>query len=253
MTIESQLDLNEERIDAVMQSLNRRVSSLVSKLETDGDLIISDAVTIQRAENMRSEIVSLFGEYNEEVRRVTEEYDTVAQYVRESLESAGIPVEFTQVDADILQAFSDDAFNELIALGNQTATEIGSMVYTNAISGGKLSDTIEGVEQLLIGKTDKRGRPMANYAKTIANTKYMEIDATLTKKKAEEAGIDEFRYAGSLINDSRDWCVKHKDKVLTSAEIEGWADESWQGKSPGNPFSARGGYNCRHRWIPVVR
>ena len=30
-----------------------------------------------------------------------------------------------------------------------------------------------------------------------------------------------------------------------------WANESWEGKAPGEPFVVRGGYNWRHHFMPV--
>ena len=37
---------------------------------------------------------------------------------------------------------------------------------------------------------------------------------------------------------------------MTEDEIrEEWANNSWAGKSSGDPFIVRGGYNCRHHWV----
>ena len=30
-----------------------------------------------------------------------------------------------------------------------------------------------------------------------------------------------------------------------------WNNQGWQGKSTGDPFIVRGGYRCRHTWIPT--
>jgi hypothetical protein len=89
------------------------------------------------------------------------------------------------------------------------------------------------------------------HASTIAETRYMEIDSTILLRKAEEYGLDSFKYQGSLIKDSRKWCEDHKDKIFTLEEIQTWQDIKWQGKKAGDPFVTRGGWRCRHFWTPV--
>ena len=80
----------------------------------------------------------------------------------------------------------------------------------------------------------------------------LEVDSVILAKKAEEFGITKFKYAGSLIKDSRKWCVDHVGKIYTLEEIENWESQKWQGKKSGDSFVVRGGWNCRHRWLPVV-
>ena len=42
------------------------------------------------------------------------------------------------------------------------------------------------------------------------------------------------------------------NKTLTEEQIRDmWNNRSWQGKSTGDPFIVRGGYRCRHTWIPT--
>ena len=31
-----------------------------------------------------------------------------------------------------------------------------------------------------------------------------------------------------------------------------WNNQSWGGKSIGDPFIVRGGYRCRHTWLPTL-
>lgn len=80
----------------------------------------------------------------------------------------------------------------------------------------------------------------------------MEFDGGWTFHKAKTAGINKFQYEGGLIDSSREWCREHQGKTYTEAQIrEMWANSSWSGKKPGNPFVVRGGYRCRHFWMPV--
>jgi len=81
---------------------------------------------------------------------------------------------------------------------------------------------------------------------------------------ADEYGVNEWRYTGTLINDSRPFCVhcvrdlggKIPDKELDPLLKRYLADPKLrQGMRPGtnrkNFGSKRGGLRCRHRAIPV--
>lgn len=80
----------------------------------------------------------------------------------------------------------------------------------------------------------------------------MDFDGVFTIHRAKQAGLEKFRYEGSVIRDSRDFCAIHTGKTYTEEEIRDiWNSQSWSGKRSGDPFIVRGGYNCRHFWVPV--
>jgi len=101
--------------------------------------------------------------------------------------------------------------------------------------------------------SDRAGNNLRRYAGQIAHDSVMQFHGQFTVAKAKEAGIDKFTYTGTLVRDSRDFCVEMLNKVLTEKQIrEIWNSRAWQGKSTGDPFIVRGGYRCRHTWIPTV-
>ena len=79
----------------------------------------------------------------------------------------------------------------------------------------------------------------------------MEFDGSWTYHKAKQAGVKRFQYEGGLIDASREWCRDHQGKIYTEDEIRDLWQANWAGKKPGNPFTVRGGYKCRHFWMPV--
>jgi len=252
MADETQLDQNAQRLDAALKAVNRRIASLIAGLDVSNGRFVSDSVNLQAALNMRVEIALAFAQYNNEAAAVLDSYKKAARDAAAEFAALGIAAEFTQADADLIDAMIRDVGAELDGLSLQAQSTISQDVYKAVIAGDSLSDLTDTIEQRLLGGTDKRGQPMANHAKTIAETRYMEVDSIITDRLAQEAGIDKFRYAGSLIKDSREWCKEHAGKVFTRSEIEGWRDQQWAGKKAGDPFTVRGGWNCRHYWIPVV-
>ena len=79
------------------------------------------------------------------------------------------------------------------------------------------------------------------------------VDGAYTLLKGLATGQNiKYRYVGGVIAESRPFCVKHNGTVMTEKEIRRiWNTQTWQGKKPGDPFVVRGGYNCRHMFVPV--
>lgn len=85
-----------------------------------------------------------------------------------------------------------------------------------------------------------------------AHDMVMDFDGVFTIHRARQAGLKRFKYSGTLIANSRDFCVRHVGETYTEEEIRRiWSSESWSGKRAGDPFVVRGGEKCRHFFIPV--
>ena len=89
------------------------------------------------------------------------------------------------------------------------------------------------------------------YSSQIVQDALMGFDGQFAKYRADELGLNSFIYYGSVIRDSRDFCVEHVNQVFTEEEARTLWQTDWQGKSGSDPFLDRGGYNCRHHWQPI--
>ena len=99
---------------------------------------------------------------------------------------------------------------------------------------------------------DRAGENLRKYAGQIAHDSVMQFHGQFTVKKAKDSGLEHFSYTGTLVRDSRPFCRDMVNKTLTEKEIRDiWNSRSWAGKSSGDPFIVRGGYRCRHTWIPT--
>ncbi len=89
----------------------------------------------------------------------------------------------------------------------------------------------------------------------LTNTKVqdtvMKFDGAYTAGKAKREGIKRWRYTGGVIAETREWCAEHTGNTYTEDEINDLWTSGWTGKESGDPFVVRGGYNCRHFWVPV--
>jgi len=100
--------------------------------------------------------------------------------------------------------------------------------------------------------SDRAGNNLRRYAGQIAHDSVMQFHGQFTVAKAKASGLEHFTYTGTLVRDSRPFCRNMLNKTLTEKEIRDiWNNQGWQGKSTGDPFIVRGGYRCRHTWIPT--
>lgn len=98
---------------------------------------------------------------------------------------------------------------------------------------------------------DIYGENMRKYSSQIAHDSLMQFDGQFTKYKADEAGITSYKYTGTNITTTRDFCRNNLNQVFTEEEARQlWASSQWRGKSGTDPFINRGGYRCRHSFIP---
>jgi len=64
--------------------------------------------------------------------------------------------------------------------------------------------------------------------------------------------LTKFRYAGNLVEKSRDFCIERAGNIYTIEQGKSWNSLDWAGKMVGVDFFIQiGGYFCRHHleWI----
>lgn len=98
--------------------------------------------------------------------------------------------------------------------------------------------------------SDIRGDNMRKYANQIAHDSIMQFDGQFTKYKGQEAGINTYKYTGTNITTTRQFCRANLNEIKTEEEWREIFTGNWRGKSGSDPFVNRGGYRCRHSLIP---
>ena len=131
--------------------------------------------------------------------------------------------------------------------------ELVDFINENKFDNAKKAEIEEAVRKLHTQyASDRAGNNLRRYAGQIAHDSVMQFHGQFTVAKAKDAGLTHFTYTGTLVRDSRPFCRDMLNKTLTEKEIrDTWNNQGWQGKSTGDPFIVRGGYRCRHTWIPT--
>lgn len=272
---------HQKRLAAALKTLENRIAALmVNAPQRDGELF-----DLEWAVAARDEIRQVLeDEYLAEVDAIIREYPAVARQSVDMLKKFG---SFTYVDREIVQNLQSLAFQGFEAIANRYIDEIATEIYQNTITGRPINDSILNLRQKINGvyiesddeeaqrlvriaqgggaraeeavqklqtiyARDRVGNNLRKYSGQIVHDSLMQFDANIVTAAGREAGLDNWKYYGDTVNDSRDWCRQHSNKIYTTEEIyELWNNNSWQGKAPGDPFIVRGGYNCGHHWRPV--
>jgi hypothetical protein len=139
----------------------------------------------------------------------------------------------------VYQRSNENAINRLVAF----------------IEKNRYSDNKSTLQRVALAKStlaskygsDILGENMRKYASLYAHDSLMKFDGQFVKYKADQAGIKQFKYAGTRIDTTRNFCARTMGRIFTEQQAKNlWQNQRWKGKSGNDPFVDRGGYRCRH-------
>lgn len=231
-------DPHERRLAQAIISLRQRLTDQLAGLPLrDGVLFDLDAALALRAQLdgiVRSEFL-------EEIDAIIREYPDAVELTQQFMAQFA---DF-RVPQSVIGQLQNFSFTGHEQLANEFVEALYQQVYNNTLTGTPFSQSLNELNNLL-------DSTLARHSKTILHDALFEFSASVASASAAEAGIERFIYSGDIIDSTRDFCERHVDKEYTIDEIREIWSESWAGKKPGDPFRVRGGYNCRHYWVPVV-
>ena len=280
---------HQELLFKTIQRLEREVVSIASELPTRTGELYSTRLAIELKPKLQQAIEEL---YLKPVQSFIKDYDKIAGVIVASYGKLPVPVEFksiTEADLVVIQQLKRLAFTNFQNLGNELANTLAGEVYQSTLVGRSFNNMVETIREKIngiyqfsdnkkaqqlveyisnnpdgsqvdtaidelkqtYGRTTE-GDSFVKYASLLVTDSIMGFDGQLAKFRADELGFNSYLYYGSIIKDSRDFCIKHTGKVYTEEEINQiWANDTKQGRDQGSPFIVRGGYNCRHSWQPI--
>jgi len=248
--LERLADQHEAQIRSTLNNLEADIISQIGKV-TDDSGVLTTKISIE----LRNDIRRYMEQYRIQADTLVRDYDQIVNSFMEEFGELNIPDKFkslTEADLITINQLKFQSFSGFEEIANRYLTEINANVYQNAIAGKPFNEMVKDIRGLITGDVDRRGRTMAGYASQIAHDSVMQFDGQFTVYKAKEAGLDKFKYTGTLVRDSRDHCRLHLGKTYTEERIREIWSGNWAGKSEGDPFIVRGGYRCRHTWLPIV-
>lgn len=279
-------DISDEHQRRLIISLNRleqNIARYASQAPTQDGQLFDLAWAINARTQIQQQIQS---ELLSEFQDIVGEYANVSSELTTMLSAYGA---FTNLPSETIAQLQTLSFQGFEEIANTYAQTMSDEIYQYTLTGRspeemtqRLRGTINGVYQQAdkdeidelvevanfgsdkakieainrlhtVYGADKLGNNLRRYANVYMRDSIQQFNAQATMALANELGVDEFQYYGNSIKDTRDFCRKHAGKTYTREEIYNiWESEDWKGKSAGDPFIVRGGYNCRHHFIPIT-
>jgi hypothetical protein len=279
----------QEILIKALQQLENKVVETALTLPNRTGVLFDTRLAIEIRPKLQKAIEEL---YLTRVQTFINDYDKVAANIVATYGKLPIPPEFkqiTEIDLQVIQQLKKISFSQFQSLGNEFVNTLANEVYQSTLTGRPVTEMIQtlkskingiyqqsdnkkaqelvnyiannpnGAEvdtavsqlQTIYGR-DRLGDNLNRYASQIVQDSLMGFDGQFAKYRADQLGLTSYVYYGSLVRDSREFCVENANKIFTEDEIrQKWAEETWQGKAQGDPFVVRGGYNCRHHFQPV--
>lgn len=280
--LERLTDEHQRRLSGVLQTLEGNIAAYVNSAPDTAGQLFDLEWSLQARQEIRRLIEV---DFLQEAQSLIDEYISVANEQFAMLSQYGT---FSRVAPETIQALQQLSFQGFQSIADQQLDTLATGIYQSTLTGRNKADLIaelrgqingvyqqsddEAARQLVeIAQTatgkrqqdaidklhsiyarDRLGNNMRRYATQMANDSLAQYSASITKATANEAGVTKFQYYGDVIRDSREFCRDNVGKTFTENEIESKWQGSWAGKAPGDPFIVRGGYNCRHHWLPIV-
>lgn len=273
---------HEKRIIDALAVLEARIAELIAGAPLkDGQLFDLEWAIAARRDILRAMTEEYLATANANVNEYKKAADSAFKMIGKYTDFVGLPAE--QIAA--LQRLSFQGFEDI---AGTFLNEIANEVYQNTLTGRTIDKSILTVRQKINGvyaqsdqveierlvnianaggaeaeeaikklhsvyAADKLGNNMRRYATQMVHDSLMQFDAAITVQSGKETGAEFWKYYGSVINDTREFCAEHAGKVYTEDEIYKIWEGNWAGKAAGNPFIVRGGFNCRHHWRPYYK
>ena len=273
-------------VDKAIETIKADVFDNVKALENK----VADIIALELPPEMvRPQILAAFAEQSQTVKDAAQPLTTISEdFMTQSKTPAG-PADF-QSQSQLLDLSSEELSNVISSSGEDvvktvvlgTVAGLGTATIVaqarGRISGVQMDSTDPNVkrEQRNLRKLVKTGASAALVTQstnklrrmlpgsvntagsiavkltTTADNVVGSFNGTYAKAQASRNGVENFEYVGGVMATSRPFCVSMVGSIMNAEDIQNlWDGSSWAGKEPGDPFVARGGYNCRHYWVPV--
>lgn len=277
--VEALTNSHEKRLVDILQILEDRVAALAMSAPTKD----SELFDLKWAIDARVDLARIMQDtYLTEIDTQIREYQQIVDSMETMLNSY---TDFTGVDPEVISQLQRVSFQGFEDIAVTFTNDLAEELYQNTLTGRSLEDSVRTMRQKINGvyiasdqaeierlvemanagddeavrqlhqlyAADRTGNNMRRYARQMVFDSAMQFDAAINVAAGKEIGTTQWKYYGSVVTDTREFCARHAGKVLSSEYIrDTWAKENWKGKASGDPFIVRGGYNCRHHFRPAL-
>jgi hypothetical protein len=246
-------------LSEIFKDLSQQVIEISDGISLTGE---SRAKSLIQLINLKSQIASVIvsnKQYQGAVKKVIDSFSDLANLTDKYF---GLVIDSYQPDKKlynaIVKAASQATKDALIggAMKDNFGNAISAVLKANLTGSSDRKQLNKALRTFIAG--DKSQKPfLERYIKQVTNDVVMAFNNQYMQAVSADLDLQHYVYQGTLIVDSRPFCVARAGRYFTKDEVESWASLDWTGKMAGTNsvtiFSYRGGYNCRHNIYPVSK
>ena len=257
LAIESRMD---EALPRIFSKLSDQVIDLASELSLDPK---DRAKTLKELIKLKKDIADTIvtnAPYQIQVAEVIKGFEMLSELSNEYITLAiGDFPEKKALYKAILESNIATTKDALLGAGirENFGTAIQEVLKDNISGIGTRSELNKTLRKFIEG-TPEESAFLNRYIKQTTNDAVMTFNSEYIQTIAEDLGVEYYLYAGTVISDSRAFCVSRSGRYFTTDQVKAWANlKGWDGRMKGTNSSTifiyRGGYNCRHQLWPVSK
>lgn len=188
-----------------------------------GELVKKIAESLTKLEDYFAKV---FDNYSEKGTPITSAYRVALEQVRRSLLGEGLQQSYV---SDIVKTLQYHVYSK-----------------------SQKSVFREALKKVL----GESGQPL-RYVTTYSSDTLYQFSRAYTEEMTKALDTKYYYYMGTKIKPTRSFCNDRVGKAYRKSEVQGWAKLEWSGKIPGTTAQSIvmyvGGYNCRHRLLPISK
>ena len=247
----------ESALPEVFKQLSNEVIDLVSELSLDPEDRAKNLLEIIALKRKIGEALVGNALYQSQVLAITEGFKELANlsddFMSTILDDYGRKQDLYKA---ILKANVELTKDALLGAGVKSNFEnaIRELLKAN-ISGVGNKRQLRSILTQFIEGSETEKPFLQRYITQVTNDSVMTFNREYLNTVSEDLDIQYYVYSGTIIRDSRPFCVARAGRSYTKEEVQSWGKlGDWQGKIPGTNeksiFTYCGGYNCRHTIWP---
>ena len=237
-----------EKLKQVLRNKDKKLTQMIAKFGAEFDTFSIDLQ--KRLKKLFSQGVfdketvnAAFADagYDDLVNAWIDNYSEVITFNKQLSSELGTKFILTPRAIRNYELLQDMDFDKLKINQEAYATDMRRMALKHSLEGKSFRDAAFNTE-LTSATTAFKRRVEAE-----AYTGISSAESTIKLDWFKEAGIDKYVYMGPQDSKTRDECL---NTLTDSRQGEGWTLAEVNASE--TPFISKGGWNCRHDWLPFV-
>jgi len=177
--------------------------------------------------------------FNNLTDAVAGQYSKMLSFSEQLSKEMGYKFILTNENIALFDQVNTMNFERLINGGISVASDLQRFAIQSQIEGRKFNQIAAGLNDIF----ETAGRRL----NTEIYTGIRNFESSIDKVSQQNAGIEKFVYSGPVDAINRDAC---RGTLSDNRQSTGWTMEEIENSD--TPFVDRGGWNCRHRWLPFI-